>query len=48
MSKSIVLLVETEIVEEVPNSSPRRYQVGKSDAVKELFELNSALNATGE
>jgi response regulator of citrate/malate metabolism len=48
VSKYIDLLVETEIVEEVANSSPRRYQVAKSDAVQELFELNSALNAAGE
>jgi len=44
----IDLLLETEIVEEVPNTSPRRYRVAKSDVVQELFELNSALNATGE
>jgi len=48
VSKYIDLLVETEIVEEVANSSPRRYQVAKSDAVQELIELNSALNAAGE
>jgi Fic family protein len=48
VSKYIDLLMETEIVEEIPNSSPRRYQVAKSDAVQELFELNSALNAGGE
>ena len=48
VSKYIDLLVETEIVEEVANSSPRRYQVAKSDAVEELFELNSALNAAGK
>ncbi|WP_434530128.1 helix-turn-helix domain-containing protein (plasmid) [Haloarcula sp. NS06] len=48
VSKYIDLLVETEIVEEVANSSPCRYQVAKSDAVQELFELNSALNAAGE
>ncbi|SEO39685.1 MarR family protein [Halorientalis persicus] len=48
VSKYIDLLVETEIVEEVANSSPRRYRVAKSDVVQELFELNSALNAAGE
>lgn len=42
------LLLETEIVEEVPNTSPRRYRVAKSDVVEELFELNSALNAAYE
>lgn len=48
VSKYIDLLLETEIVEEIPNSSPRRYRVAKSDVVQELFELNSALNAGGE
>ena len=48
VSKYIDLLLETDVVEEVPNSSPRRYQVADSDVVQELFELNSALNAAGE
>ena len=48
VSKYIDRLIETEIVEEVANSSPRRYQVATSDVVQELFELNSALNAAGE
>jgi hypothetical protein len=43
----IDLLLETDIVEEVPNTSPRRYRVAKSDVVQELFELNSALNVAG-
>jgi len=47
VSKYIDLLLETDIVEEIPNSSPRRYQVANSDVVQELFELNSALNAGG-
>jgi DNA-binding MarR family transcriptional regulator len=48
VGKYIDLLLETEIVEEIPNSSPRRYRVAKSAAVQELFELNSALNGGGE
>ena len=48
VSNYIDLLLETEIVEEVPNTTPRRYRVAKSDAVQELFELNSALNTAGE
>jgi len=48
VSNCIDFLLETEIVEEVPNTSSRRYRVAKSEAVKELFELNSALNAAGE
>jgi len=48
VSKYIDLLLETDVAEEVPNSSPRRYQVANSDVVQELFELNSALNTAGE
>lgn len=48
VSSYIDLLLETNIVEEVPNTSPRRYRVAKSDAVQELFELNSALNVAGD
>lgn len=42
------LLLEVELVEEVPNTSPRRYRVADSDVVRELFELNSALNNISE
>jgi len=48
VSNYIDLLLETEVVEEVPNTSPRRYQVANSEVVQELFELNSALNVAGE
>jgi putative transposase len=48
VSNYIDVLLETEVVEEVPNASPRRYRVVKSDVVQELFELNSALNTAGE
>lgn len=44
----IDLLLEVEIVEEVPNTSPRRYRVAESDVVEELFSLNSALNTAGD
>ena len=39
------LLVAVDVLETVPNTSPRRYQLAESDVVRELFELNSALNA---
>lgn len=42
------LLLEVDIVEEVPNTTPRRYRVAQSDVVQELFELNSALNTASE
>jgi hypothetical protein len=48
VSNYIDLLLETDVVEEVPNTSPRRYRVAKTDVVQELFELNSALNVTSE
>jgi len=42
------LLLEVELIEEVPNTSPRRYRVADSDVVRELFEFNSALNSVSE
>jgi DNA-binding MarR family transcriptional regulator len=39
------LLLEVDIIEEVPNTTPRRYRVASSEVVEELFALNSALNA---
>jgi len=41
------LLLEVEVIEEVQNTSPRRYRVADSNVVRELFELNSALNNVG-
>lgn len=38
------LLLEVEIIEEVSNTSPTRYQLADSAVVEELFALNSALN----
>lgn len=38
------LLLEVELIEEVPNTSPCRYRIADSNVVRELFELNSALN----
>ena len=48
VSKYIDRLVDLDIVEAVPNTSPRRYRVADSDVVEELFALNSALNAAGD
>ena len=42
------LLSEVELIEAVPDTSPRRYRVADSTVVRELFELNSALNSVGE
>ena len=48
VSKYIDRLLDLDIVEAVPNTSPRRYQVADSVVVEELFALNSALNAAGD
>jgi DNA-binding transcriptional ArsR family regulator len=47
VSKHIDRLLELNVLEEVPNTSPTRYRMPQSAVVKELFELNSALNAAG-
>jgi hypothetical protein len=39
------LLLEVDLIDEVPNTTPRRYRVADSDVVRELHELNSALGA---
>jgi len=45
VSTHVDLLLELDVVEEVPNTSPQRYRLADTDVVQELFELNSALNA---
>lgn len=42
------LLLETNVIERVPDTSPTRYRVADSDVVAELFALNSALNTASE
>jgi hypothetical protein len=42
------LLLEVEVIEGMPNTSPQRYRLAESAVVDELFALNSALNAAGE
>lgn len=44
VSTYIDLLLNLDIIEEIPNTSPRRYRVAESDVVEQLFEFNSALN----
>lgn len=48
VSTYIDLLLELNVVEEVPDTSPCRFRVAESPVVQELTELNSALNAAGE
>lgn len=38
------LLLKTDVIEPVENTSPQRYQLAESEVAEELFELNSALN----
>jgi Fic family protein len=45
VTNHIDLLLALNVLEEVPDTSPTRYRMPKSAVVKELFELNSALNA---
>jgi DNA-binding transcriptional ArsR family regulator len=47
VTNHIDLLLALDVLEEVPDTSPTRYRMPKSAVVKELFELNSALNAAG-
>lgn len=42
------LLLEVDIVEEVPNTTPQRYRVTESEVVTALLGLNNALNAADE
>lgn len=48
VSNYIGVLLEVDVLEEVPNTSPRRYRVAASNVVQELHALNSALNTAGE
>lgn len=41
-------LVETDVVETVPETSPQRYRMTESPVVQELYEFNSAINAARE
>jgi len=42
------LLLDLDVIEPVPGTSPRRYRVADSPVVREIHELNSALNASSE
>lgn len=44
----IDLLLEVELVEAVPDTTPQRYRVAESEVVRVLFKFNSALNAVGD
>ena len=44
----IDVLLETAVVEPVPDTAPQRYRVADSDVVRAFFELNGAINAAAE
>lgn len=48
VSKHLDVLVEVGILEEIPETYPQRYRITDSEVTRELFELNSALNAPSE
>jgi DNA-binding transcriptional ArsR family regulator len=41
-------LVELDVIEPVPETTPTRYRVADGDVVEQLFELNAALNAAAD
>jgi hypothetical protein len=45
VSTYVDLLLEVDVLEAVPNTSPQRYRLADSEVVEGLFALNSALNA---
>lgn len=48
VSKHLDMLVEIGILEQIPEAYPQRYRITNSEVTRELFELNSALNAPDE
>lgn len=45
VSTHLDVLLEVDVLEPVPDTSPQRYRVAESPVVEELYALNSALNA---
>ena len=48
VSKHLDILLELEIIEEIPETYPQRYRITDSEVTRELFELNSAINASDD
>lgn len=44
----VCLLLEVDVVEEVPDTTPQRYRLAERPVVEERFELNGAVNAASE
>lgn len=47
VSRYIGIFVDIELVEKIPGTYPQRYRLTDSAVTRELFELNSAINAAG-
>lgn len=45
VSKHLDVLLELKLIEEIPETYSQRYRITDSDVARELFELNSAINA---
>lgn len=48
VSKHLDLLLELDLVDEIPETHPQRYRIRDSEVTRTLFELNSAINAVGD
>jgi response regulator of citrate/malate metabolism len=48
VSRYIAVLVDVDLIETVPETYPQRYRLTDSAVTRELFELNSAINAAEE
>ena len=48
VSRHADLLIELNVIEPVPETTPTRYRVAENDVVEALFELNGALNSAAD
>ena len=45
VSKHLEVLLDVNLIEEIPETHPQRYRISDSEVTKELFGFNSAINA---
>jgi DNA-binding transcriptional ArsR family regulator len=48
VSKHVGTLVDVGLVDPVPETQPQRYRVADGEVTRQLFELNSAINAAAD
>ena len=48
VSKHLDVLIDVQLVEEIPETHPQRYRILDSPVTKELFGFNSAINAVSD